>query len=527
MQETLKSSDSEELPRLVAVIDIGASSLRMQVAEIRSDDSVRKLESFSQAVSIGEDSFHDRVIDRSTIEDCVHVLKIYRQRLDEYGITEPDQIRVVATSGVREANNRVAFADRVFIATGFEIEPFDEAELHRVTYLGILPFIEKQSKYFSSENLVLEVGGGTSELLLLEQADVMFSNTYRLGSIRLRQAMDQFGGPQEKGRDLIEAQINQMIEEFELASKFPKPRHLVAMGSEVRFAAMELSGEPIGDDCIDLKPAPFHKLVDSLFAQTPDQLAAKYHISLPEAKSLAPGLLTQLLFARHFKVKRILVANSNLRDGVIQEMAHQRSWGDAIQKQIVRSAIQLGRKFNFNEPSAIHVAQIACWLFDELRFLHKLGGRFRRILELASLLHNVGHFVSEKSRHKHSMYLIQHSDIFGIGSSDLNLIALVARYHRGALPQSRHDSFSQLDRNERVAVSKLAAILRIAKAVDVGNQQRISKLSCQLRGNRFELKTEDAADLTLEQMELRKVAGLFEDLFGTEITLETTGPYSQ
>ncbi|MEL7499673.1 MAG: exopolyphosphatase [Planctomycetota bacterium] len=518
-----KTGESVLPPRMVAVIDIGASSLRMQVAEIHSDTgAIRKIESFSQAVSIGQDSFDDGKINRATIEDCVHVLSIYRQRLDEYRIFDPEQIRVVATSGVREASNRMVFIDRVYIATGFEIEPFDEAELHRVTYLGILPFVEKQSKYFSSTSLVLEVGGGTSELLLLEQADVMFSNTYRLGSLRLRHVMDQFNGPADKALELIKSHIEQTIVDFQFSTKHAKPRHLIAMGSDVRFAASELNQAPVGEELVEIKINALEKLVNKILQQSPDQLAAKYHVSLPDAKTLGPGLLTQLMFAKHLQVKKLLVANSNLRDAMIQEMAQERSWTDSIQNQIVRSAVQLGRKFKFNEEHATHVGRTACWIFDEIQFLHRLPVRYRRILELASLLHEIGNFISDKSKHKHSMYLIRNSDIFGIGSQYQNLIAMVARYYRGAPPSMRHDGYAQLERHDRVAVAKLASMLRVAKAIDAGHHQRINKLNCELRGNRLELTTTDVADLTLEQVELRNAAELFEELFGTELSLETT-----
>ena len=142
-------------PRQVAVIDIGATSLRMQIAEIHSGGSVVKLEEFEQAVSLGKDSFINGRIERATIEDCVHVLKIYRSKLNEYGIVDPRQIRVIATSGVKEAGNRLAFQDRVYIATGFEIEPFDEAELHRVTYLGISPYLKQHPEQFQGKTFVM------------------------------------------------------------------------------------------------------------------------------------------------------------------------------------------------------------------------------------------------------------------------------------------------------------------------------------------------------------------------------------
>jgi exopolyphosphatase/guanosine-5'-triphosphate,3'-diphosphate pyrophosphatase len=428
---------------------------------------------------------------------------------------------VIATSGVREAANRVAFNDRIFVATGFEIEPFDEAELHRVTYLGILPFIENQNEYFSGKSLVFEAGGGTTELLLLDQSNVLFSRTYRLGSLRLRKTIEKYDAPLVKSRSLMENQILQTINEFRAAVEDVSPKNFVAMGGDVRFAANEINQKPVGERLVEIKLRALEKFTDEIISQSPDRLATRYHMSLPDAKSLGPGLLTQLMFARELKVKKFLVANVNLRDGLIKEIAQGKRWSAAIQTQIVQSAVRLGRKYQFNENHAVHVSALACLLFDQLGWLHGLPGRFRGILQLASLLHEIGNFISTKAKHKHSMYLILNSEFFGIGANDLTLIALVARYYRGANPLPRHEGFSQLDRELRVAVAKLAAILRIAKALDVTHSQRIAAIEALERSNRLELWTKDVADLSMEQMELRQVSGLFEDIFGREVVLET------
>ena len=524
MDTSNKKKTLNEPPRLVAVIDIGASSVRMQIAEINQTTfEVRRIESFSQAISIGSDSFTERLIKRTTIENCVAVLTTYRKKLDEYGIVNPKQIRVVATSGVREASNQLAFVDRVYVASGFEIEPFDEAELHRVTYLGILPFIENQSKHFAEESLVLEIGGGTSELLLLQQTDVQFSRTYRLGSLRLRHRLDRFEGPISKTRDLMETQISQTINEFQIAAKFPSPKNLIAMGGDVRFAAQEINQKPVSGKLTEIKLSQLIDFTDKVLTKSPNQLMTKYHMSLPDAKAFGPGLLTQVMFAKRLNVKKFLVADVNLRDGLIQEMSRDAGWAESIQKQIVRSALQLGRKFKFNEEHCIHVAQLACALFDDLGELHKLPARYRSILELAALLHDIGYFVSSKSRHKHSMYLILNSEIFGVGARDLNLISLVARYYRGATPSLRHDGYPQLDRSDRVAVAKMASILRIAKALDVAQKQRIKKVSCDWDSKFINFKTENVADLGLERLELEQVGRMFTEIFGTEVTLQAGG----
>ena len=509
-------------PRMVAVIDIGASSLRMQIAEIlQKTGEIRKLESFAQAVSVGKDSFTTGRIGKSTIEDCVRVLQIYREKLNEYGIVDPGEIRVIATSGVREAANQLAFTDRVFVATGFEIEPFDEAELHRVTYLGILPFLKSHPKYFSNPTIAFEAGGGTSELLFLDGLDVLYSRTYRLGSIRLRNSLKEYDAPISRSRALMEVPIRQTIDDFKSSTKDASPKNFLAMGGDVRFAAKEIKHKPVGDALVELKLDSLTRFTDEVLAQSPDSLATKYHLSLPDAKSLGPGLLTQLMFAKELGVDKFLVVNVNLRDGLIKEMAQGKTWRSSIQTQITQSAIRVGKRYKFNEAHATHVAKLACELFDQLAPLHRLPIRFRSILEIASILHEIGYFVNAKSRHKHSAFLISNSEFFGIGSNDLQLVSLVARYHRGASPLPRHDSYAKLERFQRVAVSKLAAFLRVAKALDSSHQQRIKKILCQDTQNFVELTTPDVEEISMEQSEVRQVGQLFADIFGKEIVFET------
>ena len=109
-------------PRLVAVIDIGTSAIRMAIGEITDDGLTRTVETLSQAVAIGRDTFTERKISRSTIEDCVRILSSYRVVLDSYSIANDEQLRCVATSAVREAQNRLVFLDRIYIATQIQVE---------------------------------------------------------------------------------------------------------------------------------------------------------------------------------------------------------------------------------------------------------------------------------------------------------------------------------------------------------------------------------------------------------------------
>ena len=514
------SVERDAEPKTVAVIDIGASSLRMQIAEIRPDGSIRNLESFSQALSLGKDSFSKGVIGKATIENCVHVLSIYRAKLDEYEITDPENIRVIGTSGVNEASNRLAFLDRIYVATGFEIGPFDEAELHRITYRGIQPFMKSSPSYFKGETLALEVGGGTTEALWLSDGDVAFARAFRLGALRMRQRLELYNAPLQKARELMERQIRDTIEL--LKDSVPcNPNHLIAMGGDIRFAYSEIKGSA-GKELVELKVKTLEKFVAEVLKSSPENLVARYHLSLPDAELLGPGLLTVATFAKSFGMEKLTVANVNLRDGMISEMAKGRMWSPSIGAQIIRAATQLGRKYHFNEAHATHVARLACNLFDQLQPLHGMSGRFRGLLEVAAILHQVGSFIGNKGSHKHSMYIIDNSEFFGVGSEDKRIVALVARYHRRAMPSSRHIGYSSLSRDLRVAVSKMASILRLAIALDVSNSQKIKKLQCKMLPHEVRIVTEELSDLTLERLELRQKSALFENIFGKPVILTGT-----
>lgn len=503
----------------VAVIDIGTAAIRMAIAEITPNGDVRNLESLSQAVNLGRDTFTRGNIAKATIEDCVRVLRSYRRILREYQIDSPDQIRCVATSAVREASNRLAFLDRVYIATGLHIDPLDESEVNRVAFLGIQPYIAKDEHLSKSHVAVVEIGGGSTELLLMKGIDVVYAHTYRLGSLRLRETLEAFRAPTLKLRNIMESHIQRTVEEIAETVSAEGPAEMVAMGGDVRFAVRTLQPGWDGKNLSRLKVNALEDLTDKLLGQSEDRLVRKYHLTYPEAETIGPALLAYVMLARELKLKDLLVSNLTLRDGLLIEMAAGAGWSKEFSKQILRSAMDLGQRYDYDGAHAGHVATLATSLFHELREEHQLSPRSEVILCVAALLHEIGLFVSNRSYHKHSMYLIRNSELFGLGRRDQLLASLVARYHRRASPQPTHEGYATLDRDERVVVSKLAAILRVAIALDESRSQRIHQVSCLREDGRLVISIPLVEDLALEQLALKQNGSLFEEVFGMPVLL--------
>ncbi len=513
-----KIEEPSKEPQLVAVIDIGATSIRMAIAQLSPLGQAHVIEQLTQAVHLGDDTFSTGIIRRETIEDCVHVLETYRHKLNEYQIRNGDRVRVVATSAVREASNSLAFQDRVYLATGFEIEPFDEAELHRATYLGIQPYMDQFADE-KSTSLIYELGGGSTEVLALREGNVVFAQTYRLGALRLCVSLARYDAAIVSTREFLESQIEQALKRIKAPLEANPPKHLIALGGEIRRAATEITRKPLGDKLLKLPLSKLRKFTEDVLSLPADRIVKRLHLDASTAELFGPALLVHCLIAQEFGVEHLWVANANLRDGLILEMAKQRVWTEKIQEQIYRWALNLGRKYQFDEPHAVCVANLAQQLFDQLASLHQMEPRFRPILFLAALLHEIGLFVDSGSYHKHTMYLINNSEFFGIGAKDVQLIALVARYHRRASPQPDHEGYALLDRNDRVAVTKLASLIRIARSLDSSRNQLIQKIRCDVVGKRINIMIDSPADLSLEQMELQKDTAMFSDTFGRTVRL--------
>ncbi len=509
---------SGSVPRRVAVVDIGATAIRMEIAEISPDRPPRTLESLSQPVRLGKDTFTTGALRRETIEESVRILQSYLDLIRQYQIPVPEGVRAIATSAVKEAANREAFLDRVHVATGLNVECAEDADLVRLTYLavrGLPPHVYGRK----SSALVVEVGGGNTELLLLQSGRVVFYETFPLGSVRLRQMLEASRLPIRQQRMALDDVLHRMILRITQSLQVSRVGTLIAISGDMRLMAERLTERWEDVPAAILQPSAVTRFAERVLTQTPDELVANYEVSFAEAETFGPALLAYARLARAFHVRRIVVPKVHLRTALEIEMAIREDLADELREHIRDAARQLADHYQADAAHAEHVAQLASRLFRTLAPVHRLGPRHEFLLEIAARLHEIGLYVSNRSHHKHSMYLILNSGLFGVRRDDLLTIALVARYHRRSPPKPEHPFYSTLSQAQRVVVQKLAAILRVADALDRSRRGRVADIEPKLEENRLVLLAPNMEDLTLEMMALREKGSFFEDLFGLRLDL--------
>ncbi len=502
---------------LLAVIEIGSTAIRMNVAQIQ-DGNIATLETLQQSVSLGKDTFTRGSIDTRSTEECVKVLRSYRRLLNEYHI-KPEQVRAVATSAVREASNQLAFLDRVFIATGVQVEVIDDAEASRLMYLSMQPLLRDNPSMKKEHLLVVETSGGSTEVLGLTNARISFAQTYRLGSLRIRETLNDFSAPADKLYELIGNQIRNMVAHMSEHIAQGETVQLLFLGREIRFAVEQLMPDWDRHSPVQLRLSTLEKYSSDILSCSVDQLVRRYHISFPEAETLGPALLGYISLIRAFNLRKCWVGEVALRNGLLIEMSGEDYWSEDFSRQVVYSALELGRKYHFDEKHAEHVTHLALEILRYMKHECHFTAHDELLLRLGGLLHDIGAYVSNRSHHKHSMYLILNSDLFGLGAHDVVITALIARYHRRAMPRPNHEEYNELDRAGRITVAQLAAILRVADALDRTHTQRIRKFSISQHAGKIMIMVENVMELSFEQLALREKGKMFQQVFGKSVVL--------
>ena len=512
-------ADDVSAEKTVAVIDVGSNSVRMVVAQVPPEGPIEQLEMMRRPVHLGQDTFVSGRLSQRTMNAAVAVLRDYRKVLDGYHVGE---IRAVATSAVREAVNADAFLDRAFMATGVDVEIIEPAEESRLIVEAVLESVGDAMDLAASQALIVDVGGGSALLSLLRRGEISVTGTYRLGSIRLQEVLATANEPAERAAEILRHQIDIVVASIRISLPLKDVSSFIAIGGDARFAARHV-GEPGSSEGLHtVGKKKFDRFVGQCAARSADKLTGAFGIAFADAETLVPALLAYQALLHETRAEEMIVSDVSMRDGLLLDLTRRaRGQEDTmLSNSIVQSAKTIGEKYLYDAAHAQHVSDLAIRIFDALQADHGLGQRDRLLLRLAGIVHDVGSYVSTRSHHKHSYYLITNAELFGLRREELAIVAQVARYHRRSCPKPTHPEYMTLPREKRMVVSKLAGILRVADSLDHSHSQQVQDIQFERRGDELVLAVTGAGDLTLERRSLYSRCDLFEDIYGMRVRIE-------
>lgn len=501
---------------------MGASAIRLVIAERSAAHGTRIIEEASRGILLGRDVFSTGTLRARTIDAALAALDGFRQVIDAYGVR---RVRAVATSAVREARHADMFLDRIWRRCGFTFRIINEAEESRLVFVAVRHALQHHSVLSSAAALVVEVGGGSTSLTLLRHGEPVRSGVYALGSVRLRQQLELRRHPHDLQIALLKRYVANVIQEIRLEMPLDAIADFVAIGGDVRFAAGQIE-EAAGDGAVgELGRDAFLAFCSEVERLDEDALIERFRLPPVEAETLAPALIVYRALLAETAALRITISDATLRAGVLLDLLEPDGALDLerFDAQVLASAESVGERYAFDRPHGRHVARLAARLFDDLRDEHGLGRRERLLLQVAALLHDIGLYVSMRGHHKHSHYLLSAAQIFGLANEDMALVSNIARYHRRATPQMTHPAFIALDREDRVVVSKLASVLRVANALDAEHLQKVRDVRLVRQDAAWLLELDVAGDVTMELIAASARADMLSETFGRQVRIRPVG----
>jgi exopolyphosphatase/guanosine-5'-triphosphate,3'-diphosphate pyrophosphatase len=518
----LATIDGGGSPTLVAVLDMGASAIRLAIAEIVPGARPRIIEEASKGVLLGRDTFSLGAIRSQTLDAAISALTGFRQIMDGYGVGE---VRAVATSAVREARNGEMFLDRIQARTGVTFDIINEAEESRMVFLAVRDALKRQAAFRGARTLLAEVGGGSTSLTLLRRGEPNRSGVYALGAVRLRQQLDLRRHGPEIQLALLRRYVANVIEEIRLEIPLSRITHVIAIGGDVRFCASQISDGDNDTHDWEIPRERFLAFCDEVERLDEDGLVERFRLPAVEAETLGPALLVYRALLSETAAQKVVVSDASLRGGMLLDFMDPggRLSVEDFERQVLASAESLGQRYRWDRDHGHHVAVLATRLFDELREEHRLGDRERLLLKVAALLHDVGIYVSLRAHHKHSQYILSASQIFGLSDEETAIVSNLARYHRRGTPQRSHIPYVALNRQDRLLVNKLSAILRIANALDAEHAQKVRDLRIVRIGSTWLLELQGTGDLTMERLAATARADMFVETFGRQLVVQPAG----
>ena len=508
----------------IAAIDIGTNSIHMIVVKVRPDLSFEVIDREKDMVRLGAGGLDGRSLTPTAIAAALQTLAKFRRLAETHKV---DEIVAAATSATREADNGGDFIAEVDRQTGIRIRVISGTEEARLIHLAAGYGVDVGG----STAVVVDIGGGSVEVTLGTATQLTLGKSFKVGVIRLTERFVKSDPLSESdARRLVKHLNREMGGYLDQIALRGFDRVIGTSGTILSLGA--LASSESGARLEDLRnrrvsAKALHKLRKRLTEYNIEERLAIPGLDPRRADLSVAGSVLFDTIIRRLGTEEFTLCDLALREGLVLDYIHRNS---ARIRKVERypdvrrrSIVELGERCGYWSEHAQQVARLALAIFDQTRSVHGLGDGERDLLEYGALLHDIGVHISYERHHRHSYYLIKNGDLRGFDPQEIEVIALIARYHRQGTPKKAHDGYRDLPGSRRRAVKALSAMVRLAEGLDRSHAQALEGIDLYPRGDDYLARLRAAGDAELELWAAHRHVAPLERLLGKPVRFEVAG----
>ena len=493
---------------LFAAIDVGSFDLEMTIYQIMDKGLIKPVEQLKQSVAAGHDTYNKGRISYNHIEEICNALLGFKQVMESYHIKN---YKAYGTSALREADNRDIVIDQIKVRTGIDVTVLGNATQRFLSYKAIALKQKNFEEIIKTGTLIADVGSGSTQLSVFDKDQLLFSQYMRLGTLRIREVFDTVSVDMHDNIGLIEDLIDADSQTFKrMYLKDRKIENLIFAG----LCAQLLGRQKNGRRKEVLSRTEFNALYEKITSMSTYDLSRDMDISMEYADLLLPGVMIYKKIVDITEAEKIWLPGVILTDGIVAEYALSEKmirFGHDFNQDILSSARSIAKRYKSNLKHGQNLETTALAIFDGMKKYHGLDKRERLLLQLASILHDCGKFVSITDPANCAYYIITSTPIIGLSADEQKMVANIVKYYSQDFD---YEYLSEEGVDKLIVVAKLVAILKVAGILDRSHKQKIQSVKCTIRNNELVLTSDAEGDILLEENLLESRADFFEEVYG-------------
>jgi len=519
--QTTYGSNGAASPIRVCVIDLGTNSFHAVIVDAHPNGSYQVVDRMKEMVRLGQDGLEANTLPEEAMQRGMRALKRIHLLAKGWDVHE---FLAFATSAIREAANGGEFIQRVRQEIGLRIRPISGEQEAKLIFQGVRRAVE-----MPTPTLLIDVGGGSVEFIVVAGGENVFARSLKLGAARMSERFVTTDPLSEQEVEALRTHFEETLAPVFDACRAHDVTNIVGSSGTMKSLARVTHAQGGSDgSSVFQKTFAVGKVQSALewvIGSTADERIAHAAIDPKRVDQIGAGaVLLDTILDRLPGVGHLKVSPNALREGMVvhfmdtnyTRIRHMAPFRDPRR----RSVHEMAYRFQWEERHAQHVAATATFLFDVCRSLYAGPSSDAELLEYAALLHDVGYLLSHDTHEKHSRYLIRNADLQGFRREEVVLMSLIARYHRGAVPESSHEHYRTLSPEEQARVRQLASLVRIAEGLDRSHFQNVIALRAHLSEEALTLSVATKGDPQLEVWSGKDQGKMFEEEFDRTLDVE-------
>lgn len=496
--------------RAAAVIEIGSNNVRMRVSQW-TKGSMTTIDRLEYPVGLGHDVFSNGYISFDSLRELSSVLSKFSDALRSYNIEKP---KVISCTALREAKNRALVVDQLKVRNGMDVTVLEDSQEKAYIYKEVIERLG-DAKLQSGNTMIAYVGSGSIGVAVYDGQKVVYSQNISMGALKLHDVLLRLRQEADDFYHIIEEYLDTIFNRIAI-SRF-QVKNLILTGSQLELVAQLCEAKKAGIP-YQINTKKLSSLYQSIRSVTPEGIANRFGITEERAAllytslSIYHGLLRFCPQAENVISPPVDISEAMLRYELVPKA--REDLDTYLRESAIACAETIASSFACNLDHSAHTGQIACLIFDKLKKIHGLDPSKRLLLELAAILHSCGSFVNVRQHNQCTFDLIKGMDIFGLRQQEVLETAFVAGSVSNDLTSEENPDFAWLPIEERIVISKLAAIFRLANALDKSHHHKIRDLKLHLEDDQVLFKGKASENTLLERWAFTESAQYFQEVFG-------------